>query len=173
MCSGSGPLGHLGLTLDPCGSCYLCRVPGPGCLVVGRRWGRGCHIQSTLKTDPAQSPTYSTRWGSMRSAGTRSSRWPRECAPGTPASRACSSCRCPSRLCAARCQRSSASGCPHSRCCPRTKTPLTASHLSEQSERSPTKPPLPGKPDNPTARHGKEMQHADTYFSQGFIPRRE
>lgn len=172
MCSGSGPLGHPGPTLDPCGSCDLGGVPGPGCLVVGRGQGRGCHIVSTPKTDPAQSPTYSTRWGSTRSAGRRSSRWPRECARGTPASPACSSCRCPSRLCAARCQRSSASGCPHSRCCPRTKTPFTASRLSQQ-EGSPTKPPSPGKPNNPTARHGKELQHTDTDFSQGFIPRGE
>lgn len=162
------PYGHLGPTLDPCRSCDFCRVPGSGCLV--REEGASHTVYS--KHRPSQSPTYSTRWGWTPSAGRRSSRWPRGCAPGTPAAPACSSGRCPSRLCAARCRRSSASGCPHSRCCQRMETPFMATHPAS-GEDPPQSHLHPGSqiilPPDP----GEKLQRADKYSSQGLIRRRE
>lgn len=66
---------------------------------------------------PARPPgTHSTRWGWRPPAATACGRWAAGCAPGTPASRACSSGRCLSPPCAARCPSSAASGSPRSRC---------------------------------------------------------
>ena len=127
MCSASGPFGQLGPPLIPVGPAQSCRAPCPGAKARG---GRSCprHLPQTR---PAQHPTYSTRWGWTPSARRRSFRWPRGCEPGTPASRACSSARCPSRLSAAQCPRSSASGSRRSRCCRRGENPLTTDHLRE------------------------------------------
>lgn len=61
--------------------------------------------------------THSTRWGSRPPAATACGRRAAGRARGTPASRACSSGRCPSRLFAARCPSSAASGSRRSRCC--------------------------------------------------------
>ena len=127
MCSASGPFGQLGPPLIPVGPAQSCRAPCPGAKARG---GRSCprHLPQTR---PAQHPTYSTRWGWTPSARRRSFRWPRGCERGTPASRACSSARCPSRLSAAQCPRSSASGSRRSRCCRRGENPLTTDHLRE------------------------------------------
>lgn len=64
--------------------------------------------------------THSTRWGSRPPAGTACGRRAAGRARGTPAARACSSCRCPSRPCAARCPSCAASGSRRSRCCGNT-----------------------------------------------------
>ena len=97
--------------------------------------------------------THSTRWGWTPSARRRSFRWPRECAPGTPASRACSSSRCPSHLSAAQCPRSSASGSPRSRCCRRGENPLTTDHLRELE-----------------VTHSGRLQYTNKLFSQELRP---
>ena len=74
-------------------------------------------------------------------------------APGTPASHACSSSQCPSRLSAAQCPRSSASGSPRSRCCRRRENPLTTDHLRELE-----------------VTHSGRLQYTDKLFSQELRP---
>lgn len=148
-CSVSGLFGQLGPPFIPVGPAQSCRAPCPGDKARG---GRLCSLHLP-HTHPAQNPTYSTRWGWTPSARRRSFRWPRECAPGTPASRACSSSRCPSHLSAAQCPRSSASGSPRSRCCRRGENPLTTDHLRELE-----------------VTHSGRLQYTNKLFSQELRP---
>lgn len=67
-------------------------------------------------------PTYSTRWGWRLLARRGSCHWPVGYEPWTPAAHACSSDRCPSPPCAARCQSFGALISQHSRCYPKENT---------------------------------------------------
>lgn len=114
----SAPLVILGPVWIPMGPVHSCWALRPGDTARGAR-SRTAHFP---KTHPTQRPTHSTRWGWTLSARRRSFHWTLECAPGTPASPACSSGRCPSRLSAAQCRHFSASGSRHSRCCQKVES---------------------------------------------------
>jgi hypothetical protein len=88
---------------------------------------------------PSSALTYSTRWGWTQPAGRRCAHWALGRARGTPGAHACSSCRCPSRPSAARCQRFGASGCLHSRCYTQERSGHE-NHLTAQ-KKLPTNPP--------------------------------
>lgn len=95
------------------------------------RWTRWLMLQETEK-EQISGDTYSIRWGSMLLAEKWSCRWTRGCARGRRAGRGCSSCRCPSLPCAARCLRSSASKSPRSQCC-QTHMPFSSPFLLSNS----------------------------------------
>lgn len=97
-------------------------------------WSRGTRRLLLQETEKEQisGDTYSIRWGSMLLAEKWSCRWTRGCARGRRAGRGCSSCRCPSLPCAARCLRSSASKSPRSQCC-QTHTPFSLPFLLSNS----------------------------------------
>lgn len=113
-----------------------CRSPAQG----------GC---SRVAPHPAL--TYSTRWGWTQPAGRRCAHWALGHALGTPGAHVCSSCRCPSRPSAARCQRFGASGCLHSRCYTQER-PGHENHLTVQ-KKLPTNLPKAVKQTTPPVSH--------------------
>lgn len=135
----------------------------------------------------ARRDTHSTRWGWRPPAATACGRWAAGCAPGTPASHACSSCRCPSPPCAARCPSSGASGSRHSQCCPKQESTACRSPphgrtpvLAARPARAPPPPPPRSRQDRHTLGTGHTLPstpaweggRADSQVPIAVVPRR-